>query len=25
MSPEQLGLHCYAVSTHLNELILEPP
>jgi len=23
--PEQLGLHCYAVSTHLDELVLEPP
>jgi len=23
--PEQLGLHCYAVSTHPDELVLEPP
>jgi len=22
---EQLGLHCYAVSTHPDELVLEPP
>jgi len=23
--PEQFGLHCYAVNTHLDEIILEPP
>jgi len=23
--PEQLGLHAYAVSTHPEELVLEPP
>jgi len=23
--PEQLGLHCYAVGTHPDELVLEPP
>jgi len=23
--PEQLGLHCYAVSTHPDELVLNPP
>jgi len=23
--PEQLGLHCYAVSTHPDELVLTPP
>jgi len=23
--PEQLGLHCYAVSTHPDELVLETP
>ena len=23
--PEQLGLHCYAVNTHPDELVLEPP
>ena len=23
--PEQLGLHCYAVSTHPDELVLDPP
>jgi len=23
--PEQLRLHCYAVSTHQDELVLEPP
>jgi len=23
--PEQLVLHCYAVSTHPDELVLEPP
>jgi len=23
--PKQLGLHLYAVSTHLDELVLEPP
>jgi len=22
---EQLGLHCYAVSTHPDELVFEPP
>ena len=22
--PEQLGLHCYAVGTHPDELVLEP-
>jgi len=22
---EHLGLHCYTVSTHLDELVLEPP
>jgi len=25
MLPEQLGLHCYAVSAHSGELVLEPP
>ena len=25
MLPEQLSLHCYAVSTHQDELVLEPP
>jgi len=23
--PEQLGLHCYVVSTHPDELVLESP
>jgi len=23
--PEQLGLNCYAVSTHSDKLIIEPP
>jgi len=23
--PEQMGLHCYAVSIHRDELVLEPP
>jgi len=25
MLPEQLGLHCCAISTHPDELVLEPP
>jgi len=24
MLPEQLGLHCYAVTTHPDDLVLEP-
>jgi len=23
--PEKLGLHCYAVSTHPDEVVLNPP